>query len=119
MNKVKLKPCPICGSPPDRFTVSECRIDVIACPRGCKPNWNHFVVHITSELVEPNVWGDLGEAWNTIQLYTDERGVRRIRFDRYPGYGPTFEIWGRYVAWSPEISKRMAKERQAEMRIAP
>jgi hypothetical protein len=113
VNSVALKPCPICGDPPDRFTVSERRIDVIACRRGCKPNWNHFIVHITSDQVEPLAWGDLGEAWNTIQLYTDEEGVRRISFDRFPGQEAPFEIWGPYFAWSPAISQRRVAERRA------
>jgi hypothetical protein len=119
VNKVVLKPCPICGNPPDRFTAGERRIDVIACRRGCKPNWNHFIVHITSDQVEPLVWDDLGEAWNTIRLYTDESGVRRICFDRFKPHSIPFEIVGPYVAWSPDISQRRVAERRAATKPSP
>ena len=73
-----LAPCPVCGRAPDRFFVGQQRIDVIACPKGCKSHVFAFVVHITSEQVKEYGWNDLSDVWNTIRLETGDDGLSLI-----------------------------------------
>jgi hypothetical protein len=103
----ELLPCPLCKTQPERFFVGGQRIEVIACVKGCRPNWNSFVVHIRSVDIEDE-WGDLGAAWNTIEVYHDETGMRRVRFDRYPKGYVKPEPDGPHLKWSPAISARRA-----------
>jgi hypothetical protein len=110
-----LKPCPLCGLPPHRFPVSGWTMrpgqdEVIACQKGCKPNWNSVLVHIRSCDIRGGGWPDLADAWNTVEVYEDERGLRRVRFQVYT---PT--MWqivqahenhsGPFCEWSPMISE--------------
>jgi hypothetical protein len=109
MSALKLKPCPLCGLPPNRFVVSDRRIEVIACQRGCKADWNSFVVHLTSEMIKGTFWQDLGAAWNTIHVWVNENGRKIVGFEDPPGF--QFLPWGPYMDWSPEISDRKVRER--------
>ncbi|WP_157443333.1 hypothetical protein [Curvibacter lanceolatus] len=107
----KLKPCPICGQQPERFTVGKDSIEVIACHKGCKPNWNSIVIGIRSVDVAGHGWSDLADCWNTIELYQDEAGIRRVRFDSYaPGHGPQ-KIAGPFSPWDRDISEAMRLRR--------
>ncbi len=110
MSAIQLKPCPLCGLPPKRFVCSDQRIEVISCSRGCKPDWNTFHVHITSEMIKGTFWLDLGDAWNTVHVWTDkENDRRRVGFECPPKF--QFAPWGPYMDWSPEISAKMIRRR--------
>lgn len=90
----QLKPCPCCGSKPERFKVrikaSEMS-DVIYCPKGCIPSWNSVVVHLRA--VDVPGWDDVADAWNTITLVKGEDGRDRICFDRFPpGFAPPIPV---------------------------
>lgn len=101
-----MKPCPICGCNPSRFFSGGIRkIEVIACVKGCKPNWNSVVVHLTSDDIAELGWNDLADAWDTIELYVDENGVKKVRFDAYPqGLEPLELIAvGPYLKWPPAL----------------
>lgn len=111
-----LKSCPLCGLPPHRFPVSGWHLlpgqdEVIACQKGCKPNWNSAPVHIKSSQIVGSGWPDLADAWNTIEVYGEESGLKRIRFD---AYSPTMRQIveanespaGAFCQWSREISER-------------
>lgn len=108
-----LKPCPICGIEPDRFIVSDRRIEVIACRKGCKPHMFAFVVHITSEQIKGLGWTDLGDAWNTIHLWHDADGKRRVSFNAYPAGKEPVVPEGPFMKWSPAISAQKAAEAKA------
>lgn len=103
----KLVACPICRTPPDRFFVSKDCIEVIACPKGCKPGPFAFAVHITSKMAEGRGWDDLGDCWNTIRI-VEEDGRRFTRFDAYPSgkRQAQKEAPGPHLKWSPEISQQ-------------
>ena len=108
----KLKPCPCCGSEPKRFTISANpkSFDVIHCPKGCKPHWNSFPVHLRS--IDAPEWKDVADAWNTIKAEKDEDGILRVSFDRYPPDYVEFKPEGAWNPWSPEISKQKILERK-------
>lgn len=110
---VALVPCPLCGRAPDRFKVGPNVLrEVIACPRGCKPHWNSVVIHIRSDQVAGNGWKDLGDAWNTIEVYHDEQGTRRVRFDPRPQGAP--EEWGVFLPWSPATADERMNRHAAQ-----
>lgn len=80
-----MKNCPICDCEPLRFSLDGIRkLEIIACQNGCRPNWNSVVVHLTSDDIAGLGWPDLADAWNTIELYVDEDGVKKVSFDKYP-----------------------------------
>lgn len=82
-----LMPCPICGGAPERITCGTPRIEVIHCPKGCKPDWNRTVVHLRSVDIVDCGWTDLGHAWNTARVIVDDGGRKNVSFDLYaPGY---------------------------------
>lgn len=110
MAEITLKPCPICMLAPDRFFVGRDHIEVIACRKGCKPRVFGFVVHITSVQIEGLGWADLGDVWNTIRIEIGSDEQRHIVFDRYPPGMKPQEIVGQFLAWSPQISARKARE---------
>ncbi|QYJ23400.1 hypothetical protein KYT87_09355 [Achromobacter sp. ES-001] len=103
-HKPTLATCPVCGRAPDRFVVGQQRIDVIACPNGCKSHVFACVVHITSEQVKDYGWSDLSDVWNTIRLETGDDGLPRICFDRYPPGQEPIAPEGPYLPWSPAKS---------------
>lgn len=101
-----LKPCPICGQGPEVFFVGSGNntSEVIACRRGCKPNWNSVVIHVSSSMADITQWHHLGAAWNSLELYTDEQGVLKARINCNPnGFFPE----GQYCEWSLKISEEL------------
>ncbi len=108
-----LKPCPFCQRAPTRFFVGR-GVEVIACPIGCQADWNTVVTHITSVMIEGQGWGDLGDAWNTIEVYQRD-GRTCVRFDQRPPGSPVVEYVGKFLEWSPAISRSHARERAAEI----
>ena len=104
-------PCPFCGTTPERFLVRNgihSVTEVIACKKGCKPNWNSVVLHIKSDWVYG--WKDLAEAWNTMEVY-EENGLKKVRFDAYHPNVRPLQIDGPFCEWSSLLSttKTMTK----------
>jgi hypothetical protein len=110
MAAITLKPCPICALAPNRFFVGRENIEVIACQKGCKPRVFGFVVHITSVQIEGLGWADLGDVWNTIRIEKDPEGQQHIVFDKHPARIKPQEVVGQFLAWSPQIAARKARE---------
>jgi len=66
--------CPVCGSKPDRFTVSRYLIEVIACPTGCRSHEIGQVIHVTSGQLVEGGYTDIADVWNSMEITKDEHG---------------------------------------------
>lgn len=111
---LELKPCPVCKGAPARFSVYVSpgkRSDVIHCPRGCKPNWNSFVVHLRA--VDVPDWDDVADAWNTMTTRIDEQGLMRVSFEAYPPHKRSIVPEGPFNHW-PRATSRINATRTQE-----
>lgn len=110
MSVKALKPCPVCGSTPDRFTVGQERIEVIACPNGCMSHPLGFVIHVTSKHLIPSGYTDIADVWNSMEVTKTEDGKFVGGFYLCPKHMIPVDPSGPYNKWSPAISKRKKEE---------
>lgn len=107
---IELKPCPVCHGPAERTTIygthPSCTLKnehLIHCPKGCRPHWNSFPVILLARDVPE--WDDVADAWNTMTTRTDEAGLLRVSFDRFPPHKRPIIADGPYMPWPRKEGK--------------
>jgi hypothetical protein len=114
MTEQQLKPCPACGRLPNRFFVGWDRIEVIACPKGCKSHPLGMIIHVTSKSLCNGGYADLAEVWNSMEITRDVDGKLRGHFWVVPPHMREVEQVGPFVPWSPEVSRQKFEARAAD-----